>query len=170
MSAQPIKNSALDAFLGKIGRRLACFSVRPRYTPGSPAMVHPEVAVRVAAEERRAHEHALSGAWGEVQQQRAEALGLGGVAYVMAEQGSGRNFRWRTFDLVTHEESLRPHDTEIERLGFSRFEYLPQHVQTRIMQPGCRSHDYSQRFFKMTARGDIESFRPTAVHSEETMR
>lgn len=144
-------------------RKMMQFNVRPRYTAGSPALVHGDIARRVAAEEKDAIEHALSGAWGEEEKKRAETLGLSGSAYVMFENGSGRKFRWHVWDLITDEETLRLHQNEICRLGYSRFEHLPQTIQARIVQPGCRYPDYNREYYKVDEMGIIIQYKPEIV-------
>lgn len=80
------------------------FNVSPRYTPGSPAMVDEDTAVRVAAEERRAYERALSGRYGTEEQDRALKLGVSGVVESRAE--SRRS--WIVLDMITGERFERP--------------------------------------------------------------
>lgn len=80
-----------------MGRRNVTFQVRPRYTPGSPAMVDAATANRVAVEEREFIKHALEGVWGEEQKARAEKLGLDFIAYAMVERRDG----WYVEDLIT---------------------------------------------------------------------
>jgi len=126
-------------------------------------MVHDDVAWKVAEEEARAYEHALSGAWGEDEKKRAETLGLDGIAYVMFEKGSGRQFRWHVWDLITNIETRRLHQNELHRLGYYRFEHLPQSAQERLVQPGCRYPDYDRAFFKGDGLGNWEQYKPEIV-------
>ena len=144
-------------------RKMMHFNVRPRYTCGSPAMVHGEIARKVAVEEKDAYEQALSGFWGEDEKKRAETLGLDGLAYVMFEEGSGREFRWHVWDLITDKETRKLHQNELHRLGFYRFEHLPQTIQARIVQPGCRYPDYDRDFYKVNEMGDITHYEPEIV-------
>lgn len=139
------------------------FHVRPRYTPGSPAMVHDNIAFKVAKEEADAIEAALEGAWGEDHKKRAETLGLDGIAYVMFEKGNGRQFRWHVWDLITNVETLRHHQNEIYRLGYSRYEHLPEGVKARIRQPGCHCPDYDREFYKVDELGIITQYKPEIV-------
>ncbi len=80
------------------------FNVRPRYTSGSPASVNMDTAYKVVEQERRAHEHALSGAWGEQERLRALALGLRACAEGVEEL----RMCWRVSDLITGEMYDRP--------------------------------------------------------------
>ena len=147
------------------GRKRLQFHVRPRYTAGSPALVHDTVALKVAEEEARAYEHALSGSWGEDEKKRAETLGLNDIVYAMFEKGSGRQFRWHVWDLITNVETRRHHEHELHRLGYFRFEHLPQTVQARLVQPGCRYPDYDRQFYKLTS-ADLqtwEQYKPEIV-------
>jgi len=131
-------------FFGR--KRFSCH-VRPRYSCGSGAMVHDAVALKVAREEREDYAHALSGIYGEEQKKRAELLGLRGIAVAMAEQGSGRNFRWLVFDLVTGECYRRHDDAGIERLGFRPYRWLPESAKQAINQTG-REDDYERTYWK----------------------
>jgi hypothetical protein len=122
--------------------------VRPRYSPGSPAMVSFEIARQVACDERRDYDHALDGSYGEAQKKRAELLGLRGIAYLMMEHGSGKNFRWYVQDLITGECFIRRHDRDIEALGFKPFEALPEKVRADLNKTG-REWDYRRTFWKL---------------------
>jgi hypothetical protein len=154
-----------EAFFASSRRRHYQFHVRPRYTPGSPAMVHDNIALKVAKEEAWAHEQALTGIWGEDEKKRAETLGLDGIAYVMFEKGSGRQFRWHVWDLITNVETRRLHQNELHRLGYYRFEHLQQTVQARLVQPGCRYPDYDREFYKLTSADfqTWEQYKPEIV-------
>jgi hypothetical protein len=79
------------------------YNVRPRYTPGSPALVPYDIARRVATEERLAREHDLSGVHGEDLLARAERLGLGRIVYFTLEQRGGVTVT----DLLTSEQYRR---------------------------------------------------------------
>ena len=129
------------------GRKRFFCHVRPRYSCGSPAMVHDAVALQVAREEREDYEHALSGSYGEAQKRCARLLGLRGIAVAMAEHGSGKNFRWLVYDLVTGECCRRPDDAGIERLGFRLYRDLPAHAVQAINQTG-READYDRTYWK----------------------
>lgn len=157
--------TAQERFFRSATRRHLRFNVRPRYSAGSPAQVPEHIALQVVRDEQTSYRHALEGAYGEEQQARAKELGLSGIVYVMYEQGSGRNFRWHVLDLITEEEILRHHDHEIHRLGYYRFEHLPEGVQKRIVQPGCRYPDYDRRFFKVSTLGEIEEYKPEIVRA-----
>lgn len=80
------------------------FNVRPRYTPGSPAMVNSEVAMRVAMEERSSYESAIKGSYGEDKQTKALAVGMRGIVERWTEYAT----RWRIVDMITGDETERP--------------------------------------------------------------
>ena len=82
------------------------YNVRPRYTPGSPAMVSADTALQVAHEEKQAYEHHLVGAFGSQLMLRAKALGLKGIVERVQEVKNGKE--WQVGDLITHEEYERP--------------------------------------------------------------
>lgn len=89
-------------------RNIYC-NVRPRYTPGSPAMVDMRTASKVAHEEKQFYEYALSGVWGEKEKARAEAEGLKGIAeQVLYEHRQNRQNGFMVRDLITGEEHWRP--------------------------------------------------------------
>lgn len=81
------------------------FNVYPRYTAGSPAQVDRATAERVAAEERVAHGHVLAGRCGSAEQERAQRLGLDGIAEEAWEQRGKLQFR----DLITGEAGPKLH-------------------------------------------------------------
>ena len=143
-------DSVAARFFGRKIRGAHCH-VRPRYTPGSPAMVPDETAARVAAEEKDAHEQALSGAWGESEKRRAEILGVRGVAYLMAERDSGR------FE--------RHHDAEIERRGYKRFAELPPAARAALAETG-REGDYERTHWKMRPDGTWERYEARKIALE----
>ena len=118
------------------GRKRFHFSVRPRYSCGSGALVSGDVAFRVAEEERSDYDRALEGTYGEDQKRRAEVLGLRGVAVAMAESGSGKNFRWLVYDLITGECYRRPDDLGIERLGWTQYRALSEQTRSEINKTG----------------------------------
>jgi hypothetical protein len=129
------------------GRKRFSCHVRPRYSCGSGAMVHDHVAIQVAHEEKGDYEAALSGIYGEAQRRRAELLVLRGIAVAMAETGSGKNFRWLCFDLVTGEYYRRHDDAGIERLGFKPYRALSERARFEINQTG-NDGDYERTFWK----------------------
>ena len=138
------------AFFGN--RKRYHFSVRPRYSCGSGTLVSGNIALRVAEEERADYEHCIEGSYGEDHKRRAEALGLRGVAVAMAESGSGKNFRWLIYDLVTGECYRRPDDLGIERLGFTSFRALSERARKEINKTG-REGDYDRTFWKQGRDG-----------------
>jgi hypothetical protein len=115
-------------------------------------MVRDAIALRVAEQEREDYEQALSGLYGEQQKKRAELLGLRGIATAMAEQGSGKSFRWLIYDLVTDECFLRLDDLGIERLGFTPYLALSERARAEINQTG-RECDYARTFWRLGRDG-----------------
>lgn len=84
-------------------------NVRPRYTPGSPAMVDHHTAAKVAKDEKEFYQYALSGIWGENEKARAEREGLKGIAeQVLYEHRQNRVNGFIVRDLITGEEYWRP--------------------------------------------------------------
>lgn len=79
------------------------YQVRPRYTPGSPAQVDRETAVRVAIEEARAYEQTLTGVYGAEEVERARREGLDGIAEAYVEGKGG----FHVHDLITDKRWLR---------------------------------------------------------------
>jgi hypothetical protein len=130
------------------GREPVRAYVRPRYSAGSPAMVSDAIAFQVAKDEKLDYEHALEGIYGEAQQKRAKILGLRGTAYLMAaKSGSGKNFRWLIYDLVTGEYFHRHHDLAIEKMGFTPFAQLDELSKQKINETG-RESDYDRTYWK----------------------
>jgi hypothetical protein len=80
------------------------YNVAPRYTGGSPAQVPRDTALKVAGEEKVAHNRALEGLYGEEMQKQAEEFGLAGIAEERTEFGTG----WIVLDLCTAKEFFRP--------------------------------------------------------------
>lgn len=96
------------------------YNVAPRYTPGSPALVPRDVAERVAHEEKRFVEHALSGAWGERNKAMAERLGLRGIVELRTE----RRDHWEILDLCTGERFKRLFPDKLRKLGYRTYQEL----------------------------------------------
>jgi hypothetical protein len=85
------------------------YDVRPRYTPGSPAMVGEEIALKVAQEEQQFIKHALEGVWGEEQKLRAEVLGLSEIVVKRKEVRGG----WEVYDVIKDETFFRPSGLDV---------------------------------------------------------
>lgn len=79
------------------------YSVYPRYTAGSPAMVPRETAEHVAQEELRCHRRALTGIYGDDKKRRAEKDGVSGIVEEVWEQNNKLHFR----DLITRETGVK---------------------------------------------------------------
>jgi hypothetical protein len=74
------------------------FYLQPRYGAGSPGAVWDEaLAKRVARDERESFDHALEGAYGPRDQQKAMDLGLVGIVEARYEHKKG----WMARDLIT---------------------------------------------------------------------
>lgn len=78
-------------------RKNYVFSVKPRYSPGSPGQVDETVALTVAAQEKEGHEAHLEGLYGEERKTWAQVAGLEGIAERMVEKKGG----WDILDLIT---------------------------------------------------------------------
>ena len=75
-----------------------CYELIPRYSGGSPAMVHDgQLARRIAKQEREAYQWCLEGIRGEEWKKLAETQGLSGI---ILERLSESRYR----DMVTDEE------------------------------------------------------------------
>jgi len=86
------------------------YNLRPRYTPGSPAMVYDnQTAARVAKSEKSFYEDALTGIMGTELKERAEREGLKGIVErVLRERRENRVNGFVVYDLITCEEYWRP--------------------------------------------------------------
>jgi len=99
-----IDESQIDAFLKSHSRKNPHFNVAPRFTPGSPALVDRDIAVRVAMEEEDSFDYAKEGRYGDRFKETAETKGLNGIVEVRAETRKG----WDVLDLLTGERFVRP--------------------------------------------------------------
>lgn len=140
--------------------RFNSYNVRPRYSPGSPAAVDEATALRVVREERDAYEHALAGAWGEAERQRAELLGLDGIVYSLHEDGRGRHFRWVQGDLITGTVTRRLDSEALRSEGYLSFSELPTWARERVPQTN-RASDLERRFWRLGA--DVEEYHPEGL-------
>lgn len=136
--------------------RFNSYNVRPRYTPGSPAAVDRKTAEQVAREERDAYGHALTGIMGENERERAELLGVEGIAYTLHEQGSGRRFRWVQTDLITGRVTLRMQPSDLERQGYLSFDQLPPWARVALGLGSLRRSDLGRRFWKIDGGTPVE--------------
>jgi hypothetical protein len=121
------------------------FNVAPRYTPGSPAMVPEDLARRVAEEEKKFIQHALEGAWGEEQKQRAERLGLRGIVEMRIE----RRDHWEVEDLCTGEKFKRFFPEKLRKLGWTPFEDMPPWAKKQIPASFTDIEKFDRLFFKV---------------------
>jgi hypothetical protein len=86
-----------------MSRRDMHFNVRPRFTPGSPALVNEHTALHVAKGEKMAYEDALTGTFGTPDLEVARAQGLKGIVEAAFERGDG----WDVRDVLTGEQFRR---------------------------------------------------------------
>lgn len=128
------------------------FTVAPRYTCGSPAMVRQEIAERVALEEKRAYEHVLEGLEGEARKAKAERLGLRGIAECKWEKGAGKKHGWEVEDLCTGERLFRLTPEALHKLGWKRYDEL-DNWERRLVDgdPPKDVPDPKNAFYKLTA-------------------
>ena len=84
------------------------YSVYPRYTPGSPAVVDRVIAEQVAKEEIEAYARTLTGVYGVAQRERAESLGCAGIVELVSERSGKLYF----YDLITEESGVKQHRTQ----------------------------------------------------------
>lgn len=82
------------------------YTVHPRYTPGSPALVDENTAKRVAMEEKRGYADALKGRDGEGKQRQAENQGLVGIVGAYTDRNRGKYTERSWLDLCTGEEGM----------------------------------------------------------------
>lgn len=138
------------------------YSVAPRYTPGSPAMVSEQIARQVAAEEKEAYPYYLQGTCGEAQKKRAELLGLDNIAYAYSESGK----LFLVWDLITDAHTKRPNNAETYRkLGYVSFLELvhDERAVTTINVTG-NIGDWDRFYYKMDERSGIyKRYVPEAV-------
>lgn len=141
-------------------------TVAPRYTCGSPAMVPGEIAERVAAQEKDAYAYILEGAEGEERRQRAEHLGLRGIAEYKVERGSGRKHGWDVLDLCTGERCFRLCPEALEKSGWRRYSDLQTHEQRLVdASPPTDIEDRRSAWYKLEPKTsptgwDIQVYRP----------
>lgn len=100
------------------------YTVAPRYTCGSPALVDGRTAERVAKEEQGVIDWVLQGYEGEERRLRAEKLGLRGIAEFKIERGSGRKHGWEVHDLCTGERFFQLTPDALYSLGWKRYDEL----------------------------------------------
>lgn len=115
----------------KMKRRPHYYNVMPRYSSGSPAQVDVDTACKVAISEKRSYEAALEGVYGEAQQERAERLGLRGIAEGVREVRKLKG--WEVTDLLTCEVYVRPFCDRMRQNGFTQWRSLKPHVQELLV-------------------------------------
>lgn len=87
------------------------YNVRPKYSPGSPAMVNAQTAAMVAHDEKEGHARALEGIYGDDEKAKAEKDSLLGLA----EQVTERADAWIVLDLITGDRYVRPFEKHGEK-------------------------------------------------------
>lgn len=148
-----------------------CFyHVAPRYSAGSPALVSEFIANRVAEQEKRGHEQALSGAWGDREKLRAERLGLRGVAELREETKKG----WLIFDLCTEEHLLKLYHPE--KVGYRHFYDLDTGTQRILrLEPPPGVEEVEQEFYKVDQAlaahltQQVQVYRPEVISEERLL-
>ena len=125
------------------------YSVYPRYTCGSPAMVSEKIAVMVAKQEKGHIDRDLSGIYGEDHKARAQRLGLRGISECTHEKGRKG---WQVHDLITGEVYLRPFDETMRKQGWLKWRDLPPGLQK--MCADRKPEDDRRAWFKF----DVASF------------
>lgn len=103
------------------GRRFNLhWSIAPRFTSGSPAMLSLGEVARVAIQEQEAHANCLTGVFGEELKAKAERPDpLANIAYGRWEKG-GKVFRYDLLTGKTFEEPKRLEWSERERVRWLR--------------------------------------------------
>lgn len=152
------------------------FDLNPRYTAGSPGMIHDELyAQRIAADEKRAYERALTGVYGEADKLLAERLGLRGIVQEKRERGSGKKQGWEVRDLCTGETLFQLCSEALAKLGWRRYMELEAYEWALVDQaPPLDLPKYREGWYKLTPdmsggfpRGwKIEVYHQEIVHSE----
>jgi hypothetical protein len=126
------------------------FNVAPRYTPGSPALVSEDIALRVALQERGSIVHALEGAWGENEQAKANRLGLRGIVEYRRERGSGKNSGWEVIDLCTGEKFFRLSAEALRKHGWRSYADLDGWEKKLVDEATLPVPDPKKAHFKIT--------------------
>ncbi len=127
------------------------FNVAPRFTPGSPALVREEIALRVAAQERDSFPRAKEGIYGETDKAKAERLGLRGIVEYRVERGSGKKHGWEVIDLCTGERLFRLCTEALRTLGWKSYHDL-QGYERKIVDenPPSDFEDPTKGWYKLS--------------------
>lgn len=146
-------------------RKNGYYNVAPRYTGGSPGLVDRGTAERVALDESRSYDGALTGVYGEADERVARQLGLRGVVEYREEVGSGKRHGWNVLDLCTGETFFRSTPDALLKLGWRSYHDLPAYEQDLARQVlAARGGDHERRFF----RRDVRS-KPLALEVYEAV-
>lgn len=82
------------------------YTVHPRYTPGSSALVDETTAKRVAMQEKETYQRNLEGRYGDPDKHRAETQGLVGIVGAYTDKNRGKYTERSWLDLCTGEEGM----------------------------------------------------------------
>lgn len=151
------------------------YTVAPRYTCGSPALVPEVIAERVAKQEKDAYAYVLEGIEGEQRKALAERLGLRGIAEWKIEKGSGKKHGWEVLDLCTGERFFRLTPEALHKLGWRRYDELDGWERRLVdADPPKDLQDPTKGFYKLTPDRSgsivgfgggykVETYRPAMV-------
>lgn len=133
---------------------MTLYTVRPRYTAGSPAGVDRQTAELVARQEAEAIEFVLDGYLGEEAKAEAERLGLQRIVYSLQERG---NHFTCLFDVCTEErvQGWREVEAELACIGTRG---LPRHAQIPDwIMPAFEASDLidRRRLVQLAVRHDL---------------
>ena len=79
-------------------------NVAPRYTAGSPANVHIDLAEKIAREELESFDFVMKGYEGEERREKAAMQGVALIVFEMVEQSK----QWLVLDWITNEMHVWP--------------------------------------------------------------
>lgn len=94
-------------------RSNAHYSVSPRFSCGSPAMVDEATALHVAEQEVREYQCALEGHYGPEHAEKAKREGLDGIVLLMFDKGN----RWEAHDAITGKVYVWPFEPKCPKCG-----------------------------------------------------
>jgi len=134
------------------------YTVAPRYSPGSPALVRPTIALQVAVDEVGCIETALEGFWGEAQKARAERLGLRGIVECKRERGSGKKHGWDVVDLCTGERFFRLTPEALRKCGWRSWHDLTSWEQELATEAATSIEDPKTGHYKIEPDGALPGY------------
>lgn len=141
------------------------FSVYPRYTSGSPALVNETVAIHVAQQELSSYKFVLSGRYGEEKKSLAELYGLRGIVLSLTEKSSGKKSKWEVFDFLVERKYLVCSTSELRNQGWSRYENLEDYERVKIEKdPPVNKGDFRKYgWFKPLGFKQIIFYEPEEI-------